>query len=57
MFDDVKGKIVEATEAPDDNAKENDGLGVWMLKEENGGGEKSDDKEKDSLDFDPARVG
>ena len=57
MFDDVEGKIVETTEAPDGDRQQHRHLEGRRFQHQQGRGENYDDQEENSFQLDPAGVG
>jgi len=57
MLDDVKGKVVEAAEAPDRDSQQNGDLEMRILVEKQNGGEDPDEEEEEALELNPGGVG
>ena len=57
MFDDIKCKVVKATETPDCDADQKHSLNLRVRNNDRTKGEQPDDEEKDAFEFDPSKIG
>ena len=57
MFDDVKCKVVKATETPDGDTEQKHIFNSGVPKNDQAKGEHSNNEEKEALEFDPSKTG
>jgi hypothetical protein len=56
MFNDIKCKVVEATETPDGDAEQKHIHNLRVRSNDQTKGQQPDDEEKDALEFDPSKI-